>query len=62
MVLTRGQQAGDPSSVDTDRFLITSGDPVVAHADNDVSGITVSASGDALGSAWKHSVPGSQSG
>ncbi len=34
--------------------------PVVAHTDNDASGITVSISGDALGSARKSSCPGAK--
>ncbi len=62
MVLIRGQQAGDSSSADNDRYPITTGNPMVAHTSNDASGITVSASGDALGSARKPTVHGSQSG
>ncbi len=61
MVLTRGQQAGDSSSADHDRYPISTGNPMVALTSNDASGITVSASGDANGSAQKP-VHGSQSG
>ncbi len=61
MVLTRGQQAGDLSSADADRFPMFSVNPVVALTDNDASGITVTASGDALNSGRKSSVSGSQS-
>ncbi len=61
MVLTRGQQAGDPSPADHDRYPISRGNPRAAPTNNDASGITVSASGDANGSARKP-VHGSQSG
>ena len=61
MVLTRGQQVGDSSSADNDRYPISTGNPMVTHTSNDASGITVSASGDALGSARKP-VHGCQSG
>ncbi len=61
MVLTRGQQAGDPSPADPDRFLISTGNPRAAPTTNDASGISVSASGDAHGSARKP-VHGSLSG
>ncbi len=61
MVLTRGQQAGDPSPANPDRYPISTGNPMVAPTSNNASGITASASGDAHGSAWKP-VHGSQSG
>ncbi len=61
MVLTRGQQAGDPSQADQDRYPISTGNPRAAPTNNDASGITVSATGDAHGSARKP-VHGSQSG
>ncbi len=51
MVLTRDQQAGDSSSADNDRYPISTGNPMVAPPSNGASGMTVSASGDALGSA-----------
>ncbi len=60
MVLTQGQQAGDPSPANQDRYPISTGNPMVALTSNDASGITVSASGDASGSARKP-VHGSQS-
>ena len=53
MVLTRGQQAGDPSPAEQDRYPISTGNPRAAPTNNDASGITVSASGDAHGSARK---------
>ena len=53
MVLTRGHEAGDPSPADQDRYLISTGNPRAALTSNDASGITVSASGDAHGSARK---------
>ncbi len=61
MVLTRGQQAGDPSPAEQDRYPISTGNPRAAPTSNDASGTTVSASGDATGSARKP-VHGSQSG
>ncbi len=61
MVLTRGQLAGDSSSADSVQYPISTGNPMVAHTSNDAPGITVSTSGDALGSARKP-VHGSQSG
>ncbi len=53
MVLTRGQQAGDPSPADRDHYPISTGNPMVAPPATDASGINVSASGDALGFARK---------
>ncbi len=61
MVLPRGEQAGDPSPAEQDRYPISTGNPRAAPTNNDASGITVSASGDAHISAWKP-VHGSQSG
>ncbi len=61
MVLTRGQQAGDPSPANPDRYPISTGNPIVASTSDDASDITVSASGDAHGSARKP-MHGSQSG
>ena len=61
MFLTRGQQAGDPSPAEQDRYPISTGNSRAAPTNNDASGITVSASGDAQGSARKP-VHGSQSG
>ncbi len=61
MVLTRGQQAGDPSPAEQDRYPISTSNPRAAPTNDDASGITVSASGDAQGSARKP-VHGSQSG
>ncbi len=53
MVLTHGQHAGDPSSAKTDRFPISTGNPVVALTYNNAYGITITASGDALNSGRK---------
>ncbi len=53
MFLTRGQQAGDPSPAEQDRYPISTGNSRAAPTNNDASGITVSASGDAQGSARK---------
>ncbi len=53
MVLTRSQQAGDPSPANPDRYPISTGNLMVAPTSNDASGITISASGDAHGSARK---------
>ncbi len=53
MVLTRGQQAGDPSPANTEHYPISTGNPMVAPTSDDASGIAVSASGDAHGSARK---------
>ncbi len=53
MVLTRGQQTGDPSPSKQDRYPISTGNLSAALTNKDVSGITVSASGDAHGSARK---------
>ncbi len=61
MVLTRGQQARDPSPAEQDRYPISTDNPRAAPTNNDASGITVSASGDAPGSVRKP-VHGNQSG
>ncbi len=61
MVLTRGQQAGDPSPADPERFQASTGNPRAAPSTNGASGTSVSASGDAHGSARKP-VHGSLSG